>query len=217
MLEHRKVHYEGRNQYCGRAVFVNFQRDLVSRARCHMFSCAECRPNQISWFRRRLVDVAKEKELVVFLTLMIPSVNREGLDPDSSFSLMSLFWNLFRLKYKRLTGHGFDYVAVYRSHDNGYAHMHILLNRYIPMLIVDSIALEVGLGMTNIKYVDTHRVSWYLSRYLEKEEEWYIPEGHRHYSTSRSIVFNDYVPQDGWYYLPFAYWSSPLQLSLIHI
>ena len=60
----------------------------------------------------------------------------------------------------------------------------------------------LGLGSTNVKYVDIHRVSAYLSKYFsEKDHEWFLPEGVHHYTTSRDIHLNDFVPDPDWIYV----------------
>ena len=60
---------------------------------------------------------------------------------------------------------------------------------------------RINSGSCNIKYVDAHRVGAYLSSYLRsKEHEWFLPKGKKHYSTSRNVHFEDYVPTDTWVY-----------------
>jgi hypothetical protein len=95
-----------------------------------------------------------------------------------------------------------SYNNLVRSHKDGYCHLHILIDRYIPKNWLSISTSALGLGSTKIKYVDIHRVSSYIAKYFsEKDHEWYIPKGVHDFTTSRDIHLDDFIPNPGWMYI----------------
>jgi hypothetical protein len=72
------------------------------------------------------------------------------------------------------------------------------VDRYLPQQWVKNAWVALGGGrMVNIKWVDVHRVSSYLSKYLSKDSALGLPQGVRRYPVSRGIKLWDRV-KSGW-------------------
>jgi hypothetical protein len=86
---------------------------------------------------------------------------------------------------------------------NGNAHLHVLLGQYIPQAWLSGAWQSIGGGrMVDIRYVDVHRVSAYLSVYLAGEKVVHtlalLPKRARIFTTSRSIVLWGKKKPSGW-------------------
>jgi hypothetical protein len=114
------------------------------------------------------------------------------LDPsqihgDSVRYLRKVF-NKFRLYLRRRFGILVKYIAVLEFHKSGIAHLHLLVDRYIPWEWIKQSWSALGGGqVVFIKYVDVHRISRYLSKYLSKELLLSAPKRSRRVTTSRSL------------------------------
>ena len=85
-------------------------------------------------------------------------------------------------------GYAPSYIRILEYQKNGNAHLHLLLNCYLPQDWVSEAWSAVGGGrVVNIKRVDIHRVTHYLSKYLTKEMLLCAPKGARRVTTSRNI------------------------------
>jgi hypothetical protein len=99
-----------------------------------------------------------------------------------------------------------SYINLVRSHRDGYCHLHLLVDRFIPKVWLSMSTSAFGLDSTSFKYVDVHRVSCYLGRnFSEKDYEWFIPKGVHHFTCSRNIRLRDFVPGSMWVYIKMPY------------
>lgn len=81
-----------------------------------------------------------------------------------------------------------------------------MIDSYILKNWLSKSTSTLGLGSTNVKYVDVHRGPVYLSKYFsEKEHELFLPSGVYHYTTSRDIRLNDFYSEDDWIYIQMPY------------
>jgi hypothetical protein len=81
------------------------------------------------------------------------------------------------------------FIAVIEFQQNGYAHLHVLIDRYLRQQWIKRAWQAVGGGWrVDIRQVDVHRVSAYVSKYLTKELI-LGPDNrkYRRYTTSRDI------------------------------
>jgi len=84
-------------------------------------------------------------------------------------------------------------IGVLEFQKNGNAHLHVLLGQYIPWKWLSKAWQSIGGGkVVDIRFVDVHRVSAYLSVYLVgdkvKSTLELLPMRARIFTTSRSIV-----------------------------
>ena len=89
------------------------------------------------------------------------------------------------------------YIRILEFQKNGTPHLHILIDRFIPQKWIRTAWVAIGGGsMVDIRYVDVHRVSRYLSKYLTKELLLSAPPRSRRVTTSRGIHLIEKAPQE---------------------
>jgi len=80
------------------------------------------------------------------------------------------------------------YIRVLEFQKNGHPHFHLLIDRFISWAWLREAWQAVGGGsFVNVKFVDIHRISRYLSKYLTKELLLSAPLRSRRVTSSRSI------------------------------
>ncbi|MBU0496407.1 MAG: hypothetical protein KKG04_00435 [Candidatus Thermoplasmatota archaeon] len=202
-MHRRKLQYARINKGCGVNKLYDVRNHRLVDAHCNQFSCEYCRPRLLKNLRINIIKYAHEMDLTRFVTITFGGEDlRRVVRPDNSFEYVMKRFNHWREYLKRKFKVKVSYINLVRSHQDGYCHLHLLMNRYIPKSWLSQSTRAVGLGSTNVKYVDIQRVSGYLSRYFSvKEHEWFLPEGIHHYSTSRDIHLNSYVPSSQWVYI----------------
>jgi hypothetical protein len=90
-----------------------------------------------------------------------------------------------------------QYIRVLEFQKNGNPHFHILIDRYIDLEWIRKAWVAVGGGfMVDIRFVDVHRVSRYLSKYLTTELLMSAPLRCRRVTTSRGIKLFEKTPRD---------------------
>lgn len=79
-------------------------------------------------------------------------------------------WAEMRVYLRRHLGRTITFIRVLEFHRTGIPHLHILVSDYLPQSWISAAWQAVGGGrIVDIRMVDTHRVSRYLSKYLTKE------------------------------------------------
>jgi hypothetical protein len=112
-------------------------------------------------------------------------------------------WRKMRVSLARKFGKSLPYVGVLEFHKSGVAHLHLLVGQYISQAWLSRAWLAIGGGqIVDIRYVDVHRVSAYLSVYLagdkvEKTLE-LLPKRARIFTTARCIVLWGRKQKTGW-------------------
>src|SRR5262245_38625426 len=135
------------------------------RLDCKRLSCVRCGPKRKRLYQRAIAREAEARGLKRFVTLTIDPAR---LSQEDSADYIRECWNKFRTYLKRAFGQRVEYIAVLEHHKSGVAHLHVLIDRYIPKEWLDSAWKAVGGGFTWINLVDVHRVSAYISKYLTK-------------------------------------------------
>jgi hypothetical protein len=119
-----------------------------------------------------------------FLTLTLDPSKIEG-DP---FPYINAAFAKLRVYLQRHYGVSLQYIRVLEFQKNGNPHFHILIDRYIEIAWIRKAWVAVGGGyMIDIRLVDVHRVSRYLSKYLTKDLLMSAPLRCRRVPTSRGI------------------------------
>ena len=151
---------------------------------CKTWGCCYCGPRKANLYKRLIGQLAEREQLTRFLTLTLDPSKIEG---DSVRYLRGVF-NKFRLYLRRRYGTPVKYIAVLEFHKSGVAHLHLLVDRFIPWEWIKQSWSALGGGeVVFIKYVDVHRISRYLSKYLTKELLLSAPKRSRRVTTSRSL------------------------------
>jgi hypothetical protein len=178
----------GRNGFCG--IWTTFGESAdglgtkFHRLNCKTWACCYCGPKKAKRYRFLIGQLAEREQLTRFLTLTLDPSLIEG---DSVKYLRSVF-NKFRLYLRRKYGVPVKYIAILEFHKSGVAHLHLLVDRFIPWEWIKNSWSALGGGqVVFITYVDVHRISRYLSKYLTKDLLLSAPKRSRRVTTSRSL------------------------------
>ncbi len=192
-----------RNSFCGNwsvegQIVEGGKRYVhVARLGCKCWSCPVCGPKRARKLRHGIIEAATEHSLTRFVTL---TLDHSHCTAENSAVYLRECWRKLRTYTKRRYGQSIDFIAVIEFQVNGYAHLHVLVDRYIPQRWIQTAWQAVGGGkFVNIKYIDVQRIAAYLSKYLTKDIFLsHYPHGTRRYSTSRGIRLFERVKKGLW-------------------
>ena len=155
------------------------------RVGCKCWGCSGCGPRRASMFCIRISQTAERLKLNKLLTLTLDPAKLNGA--DSTKYINEVFAD-FRVYLRRKLGRAPSYIRVLEYQKNGNAHLHILLRDWLDHRWVSEAWEAVGGGrIVDIRFVDMHRVSHYLSKYLTKQMLECAPPRARRVTTSRDI------------------------------
>ena len=178
----------GRGKHCGRYT-VRGQAPgspevRFHRVNCKSWNCTYCGPRRAKRYKHAIRATAEARQLHRFLTLTLDPKKIEG---DPIRYLNAAFAKL-RVYLQRECRVAPQYIRILEFQKNGNPHFHILIDRYIDLEWIRRAWVAVGGGfMVDIRFVDVHRVSRYLSKYLTKELLMSAPLRCRRVTTSRGI------------------------------
>ena len=180
----------GRGKSCGRFTLVGISSDRKAqryiRLDCKCWNCSYCGPKKAGRYRNAIREVAEAHKLCRFLTLTLDPRLMDQAEPVSYINKAFAKWRIY---LKRRLGVLVVYIRILEFQKNGNPHFHILVDRFIPQPLIQSTWQAAGGGrMVFIKYVDIHRISRYLSKYLTKELLLSAPKRSRRVTVSRGIV-----------------------------
>jgi len=156
------------------------------RLGCKKWVCPRCGPKKAVRVRHGIADQATKHNLNRFLTL---TLNPVACTAEESVAYSRRVWRKFRVYVKRRYKIDLKFIAVVEFQKSGYAHLHVLVSHYLDQRWVSNAWSKLGGGpMVNIKYVDVHRISSYVSKYLAKDL--FLAHGsgkYRRYTTSKGL------------------------------
>jgi hypothetical protein len=182
-----------RKKKCGRLTLLGISAKANGVGRffkvtCKCWDCPQCGPRKANRVRRSIGQASEQHKLTTLLTLTLDPSKLSGR--DSTRFINEVFAD-FRIYMKRRLGLNPKYIRVLEHQGNGNAHLHILLNCYLKQSWVSDAWAALGGGkVVDIRRVDMHRASHYLSKYLTKEMLMSAPKRTRRVTTSRSIKLN---------------------------
>src|SRR6266436_6328651 len=157
---------------------------------CGSYRCNRCRNPKLKKVRSAIARIASEKKLNKLATLTLDrKLIKKGQRSDR---YIRECWSKMRVSLARKFGESIDYVGVLEFHKDGVAHLHLLLNEYIEQTWLSDAWSAVGGGVVvDIRLVDIHRVTAYLSVYLTGDKVEHtlklLAVRARIFTTSRSI------------------------------
>lgn len=170
---------------------------------CGKWSCPICGRLRYRWFVRNVERAADGFDRCRFLTLTIT----HDFTVAESWDRIMWAWNRFRGRVKEQYG-DFEYVWVIEAQQSGHAHLHVLMNTYLPKLWLDEQwAWAVGREcITHVEEIERAAGARYLAKYLGKQAGLDLSKvagvdltGRRRWSRSRGIAFEPYKkPSEGW-------------------
>ena len=140
----------------------------------------------------RIAKASERLKLNKLLTLTLDPAKLHGA--DSTTYINAVFAD-FRVYLRRKLGHTPSYIRVLEYQKNGNAHLHILVNCWLDQRWVSEAWSAIGGGrVVDIRMVDMHRISHYLSKYLTKQMIECAPPRARRVTTSRDIKLLEKEP-----------------------
>lgn len=182
-----------RNGFCGRWSLSgpvpesDTKHRQYGRLGCKRWNCPRCGPEKAKRLQRAIISSAQGKELSRLLTLTLdPTCCR----PEDSIPYIRGCWSKFRTSLKRQSGGSISFITVLELQKSGYAHLHILIDRYIAQDWISTAWQAVGGGrIVDVRRVDIHRIGAYLAKYLTKDILLgNVKARQRRYTTSRDIT-----------------------------
>lgn len=175
--------------YDNRAKKSTYRGPKINHIGCGKFHCDRCRPKLKYRMKLEIEDAMVEHKLYTHFVITTEGKKyRDKNDYFQSYIDMSESFNKVRnilSRYAKKHGKRFTYICLIRSQKDGYCHLHVMTNLYIPKQLLQSISDKYfNTGFIRIKAIKNRKK---LSNYFMKDEEWYIPLGRRHYSCSRDI------------------------------
>jgi len=168
---------------------------------CQSYRCKRCQAPKLKKVRARIAQIATEHKLTRMATLTLdPKRIPKGQRTDR---YLRECWRKMRVSLAREFGESIKFVGVLEFQKNGNAHLHLLIGRYISQRWLSDAWASIGGGrIVDIRYVDVHRVSAYLSAYLAggkvSETLKLLPKRARIFTTARSIVLWGRKKKTGW-------------------
>ncbi len=191
-----KLHSEG-----FRVVGVGYRGAKVNQIMCGKMHCDRCRPLLKYRLKLEIEKAMLEHKLYTHFVVTTEGTKyRDKNDYIQSYYDMSKTWNKIRKilsNYAKKEGKRFTYICLPRAQKNGYCHLHVMTNLYIPKQMLQDISkLYFNTGWIKVKAIQNQKR---LSSYFLKDHEWYIPFGRRHYFCSRDIELDmdiEDIPED---------------------
>jgi hypothetical protein len=193
----------GRGRHCGRLSVRGQDRQTGStifhRVNCKCWNCSYCAARKAKRYKRAIREAAERLALCRFVTL---TLDPSKINTDPVRYLNAVFAK-FRIYLKREFGVAPTYIRVLEFQQSGVPHFHLLIDRYIDFAWLQATWQAVGGGLyVNAKFVDVHRVSRYLSKYLTKELILSAPLRSRRVTTSRGVhLFEKQALETNWEFL----------------
>jgi hypothetical protein len=187
---------------------------------CGSYRCNGCRPGKLRKLRARIAQIAQDLRLERMATLTLDP----GHIPDAERSDLYIrrCWRKMRVYLKRKYGSSIDFISVLEFQESGVAHLHILLNIYVPQSWLSEAWQASGGG----KIVDIRRftkiqfVAAYLAGYLAGEKIAHtlslLPPRSRIFSTSRSISLWGKKEKLGWKLCKKSLWKLRKRISRVY-
>src|SRR6266481_6407623 len=169
---------------------------------CGSYRCDRCRIPKLKKVRSAIARIASEKKLDKMATLTLDRKKiKKGQRSDR---YIRDCWRKMRVSLARKFGESVDYVGVLEFHKDGVAHLHLLLNQFIEQGWLSDAWSGVGGGVVvDIRLVDIHRVTTYLSVYLAGDKVKHtlklLAVRARIFTTSRSIRLWPKKEKHGWW------------------
>lgn len=179
---------------CGRV--YSLSKDRIVPVFCDMWCCDRCRKRLKS-----LLYVNTSMNCLLFgldrhfVVTVKGNDFRDLYSYEDSYVFLMYSWKRLRQMITRKYGY-FDYVCFPRAQKNGYAHLHILVSKFISWRFLEDKRKKIGLGYVSINR--NKSVVDYLHMDFFKDHEYYIPLGRKHYACSRNIIMDNTVKDDWW-------------------
>jgi hypothetical protein len=143
------------------------------------------------------IRIRKEAQRLGLRTLLTLTLDPSKLNGKESTTYINGVFADLRVYLRRKLKYSPPYIRVLEYQRNGNAHFHVLLNCKLPQAWVSETWSALGGGrVVDIRRVDMHRVSHYLSKYLTKQMLMNAPKRSRRVTASKGIRLLEKQPSD---------------------
>jgi hypothetical protein len=172
------------------------------RLMCASLRCSLCQKARLSAIRAHISEIAEKFQLRQFVTLTLDPA-KTGSAARSDLYIRNC-WRKMRVLLKRRFGNSIAFFSVLEFQKSGYAHLHVLVSIQIAKGWLSEAWQSIGGGrIVDIRTVDVHRVSAYLTCYLAGgkvvDTLMRIPLRARIFSTSRGLSLDRPRKKTGWW------------------
>jgi hypothetical protein len=183
------------------------------RLMCSSLRCTVCQKARLSAVRAHVSEIAEQHQLRQFVTLTLDPA-KVG-HPSRSDRYIRNCWRKMRVVLQRRFGESVAFFAVLEFQKSGYAHLHVLISIQISRDWLSEAWQSIGGGrIVDIRTVDVHRVSAYLTCYLAGSKIidtlMRLPLRARIFSTSRGLSLKPRRPKTGW-------WLAKTSMEAAHV
>jgi hypothetical protein len=173
-----------------------------SRLFCKSLRCPYCRKPKLKNLRARFAQLAHQLQLRRFVTLTLDP--KRLTDRKHTDRYIRKCWRKMRVSLQRKFGKTVQFIGVLEFHKSGVAHLHLLVGVYIPHAWLSQAWQSIGGGkVVDIRYVEVHRVTAYLTPYLAGEKIEHtlglLPRRARIFTASRGIQLSEKPKSSGWW------------------
>jgi hypothetical protein len=192
---------------CGNFIVVGPVKDKPgtcghNRLLCDSLRCLHCRTKRAKYIRSRIAELADKYQLKRFVTLTLDP--KRVPDQQRSDRYLRDCWRKMRVLLQRKFGESVRFIAVLEYQKSGMAHLHVLVGVYIPQDWLSGAWQSIGGGrIVDIRYVDVHRVSAYVTPYVVGAKIdltlHLLPARARIFSTSRGLSLTGKSTKRGWW------------------
>lgn len=178
---------------CGKLSLRGLPPDIPTLAKfvgvtCKCWNCPRCGHRKANRYRKAIGQLAEAHRLSILLTL---TLDPKKLNGEDSTRYINRLFRHFRTYLKRKLHRAPTYIRILEHQKNGNAHVHILLNGYVPQEWISNAWASLGGGqIVDIRRVTMRSVSHYLSKYLTKQMLLSAPKRSRRVTTSRGLKLN---------------------------
>jgi hypothetical protein len=172
------------------------------RLMCRSLRCTICQNKRLHQLRAAIAELAHEHRLTQFVTLTLDP--KKIGKPEESARYIKNCWRKMRVVLQRHFGDSIPFIAVLEFQKSGFAHLHVLVSVLIQRAWLSEAWQSIGGGrIVDVRTVDVHRVSAYLTSYLvgSKIEHTLLrlPLRSRIFSTSRGLSLSAKKQRAGWW------------------
>lgn len=191
---YQKINKICRSYYLG----LNYiqKNHQVTEVDCDKFNCPICRKKLKYRLKQKIEKAVNENRLTKHIVITTEGEEyRMYHDYIESYNDIQKAWNKIRTRLNQKLKTKLNYICMVRAQKSGYAHIHLLTNNDITENKLKNITKKYkNLGFIAIR--ERENITNYLTNHFLKDNEFYIPIGKRHYSTSRNIKINIYEEEN---------------------
>ena len=175
------------------------------RVMCKKWRCTVCGPKKKKALSWAIGQAVEKYNLVGLMTLTLdPKKIPAGVN---SCKYIKAMWRKFRVPVSRYLGKSLSFIWVMELQKNGRAHLHILIDAFLPQRWVSAKWSRYGGGrIVDVRAISSAKAAaWYVSKYLSKGLDGGLADRERRYGKSKNIQLFEKKDTSEWVLLPWGF------------